>query len=205
MVGTHQHWEQVYQSKPADTVSWYQRHPQTSLQYIAESQVPLDAPLVDVGGGASTLVDHLLDRGYSDLSVLDIAPQALTQAQVRLGARARQVHWLTEDLIRFAPARRYALWHDRAVFHFLLDAEAKAAYLAAARRSLAPGGALILATFAADGPARCSGLDVARYDADALYAWFEADFERMANGGETHVTPWGSEQAFTYLRLRRRD
>jgi trans-aconitate methyltransferase len=171
MVGTHQHWEQVYQSKAADTVSWYQRHPQTSLQYIAESQVPLDAPLVDVGGGASTLVDHLLDRGYSDLSVLDIAPQALTQAQVRLGARARQVHWLTEDLIRFAPARRYALWHDRAVFHFLLDAEAKAAYLAAARRSLAPGGALILATFAADGPARCSGLDVARYDADALYAW----------------------------------
>lgn len=204
MVDTHQHWEQVYQTKPADTVSWYQRHPQTSLQYILESRVPLDAPLLDVGGGASTLVDHLLERGHTDLSVLDIAPQALAQAQARLGAKARHVHWLAEDVTRFVPARHYALWHDRAVFHFLREAEAKAAYLAAARRSLTPGGTLILATFAADGPARCSGLDVARYDADALYACFQADFERMASGHEVHVTPWGSEQAFTYLRLRRR-
>ena len=205
MMDTQQHGEQVYEIKPADTVSWYQAHPSTSLRFIADSQLPLDAPLLDVGGGASTLVDHLLDRGHTDLSVLDISAHALSQAQARLGAaRAARVHWLVDDVTRFAPTRRYALWHDRAVFHFLTEAAARTAYLATLRHSLAPGGMVIMATFAADGPARCSGLEVARYDADSLHASFGGDFERVASGREVHVTPWGAEQAFTYLRLRRR-
>lgn len=198
------HWDQVYGSKSAEAVSWYQPRPDTSLQFIANSQLPLDAPLLDVGGGASTLVDHLLALGHTDVSVLDIAPHALAQSRARLGAdKARQVHWLVEDVTRFAPARRYALWHDRAVFHFLTDATARIAYLDALHRSLAPGGTVIMATFAPDGPARCSGLDVARYDADALYALFGDAFEPMAAAREIHFTPWGSSQAFTYVRLRR--
>lgn len=205
MSDSRHHWEQVYASKPADTVSWYQARPDTSLAFIAESGTAYDAPLIDVGGGASTLVDHLLAEGYSDLTVLDLAAQALAQAQARLGpASARQVQWLVEDATRFAPSRQYALWHDRAVFHFLADDAARAAYVEAVRRSLAPGGTLIVATFAADGPSRCSGLDVSRYDADMLYAQFGHDFEREAAGRDLHETPWGSSQAFTYLRLRRR-
>lgn len=205
MTDTRQHWEQVYGSKANDAVSWYQRHPETSLAFIADSQLPHHAPLLDVGGGASTLVDHLLDAGYTDISVLDIAARALSHSQARLGAdKAQRVHWLVDDVTRFAPSRRYALWHDRAVFHFLTEDASRAAYLAALRHSLAPGGTAIIATFAADGPARCSGLDVARYDADSLHACFGADFERMASGRDVHVTPWGAEQAFTYLRLRRR-
>jgi len=198
------HWDQVYGSKSAEAVSWYQPRPDTSLQFIADSRLPLDAALLDVGGGASTLVDHLLALGHTDVSVLDIAPHALAQSQARLGAdKAQQVHWLVEDATRFAPARRYALWHDRAVFHFLTDATARTAYLDALRRSLAPGGSVVMATFAPDGPARCSGLEVARYDAQALYALFGDAFEPMAAAREIHLTPWGSSQAFTYVRLRR--
>lgn len=205
MPDSRHHWDQVYAIKPADTVSWYQRHPDASLQCIADSQLPHDAPLLDVGGGASTLVDHLLDAGYSDISVLDIAAHALSQAQARLGAdKAQRVRWLVDDVTRFAPSRPYALWHDRAVFHFLTDDASRTAYAAALRRSLAPGGTLIIATFALDGPVRCSGLDVVRYDADGLHACFGDDFERVASGRDMHLTPWGTEQAFTYLRLRRR-
>jgi SAM-dependent methyltransferase len=205
MPDTRHHWEQVYTTKTADAVSWYQPHPETSLALIADSQLPHDAPLLDVGGGASTLVDHLLDAGYTDISVLDIAASALSQARARLGAdKAQRVHWLVDDVTRFTPSRRYALWHDRAVFHFLTDDALRTAYVAALRRSLAPGGTLIIATFALDGPVRCSGLDVVRYDADGLHACLGDDFERMASGREMHLTPWGAEQAFTYLRLRRR-
>ncbi|MFC3652930.1 class I SAM-dependent methyltransferase [Dyella humi] len=206
MSDTRQHWEQVYQSKAADAVSWYQAHPTTSLAFIADSALALDSPIIDVGGGASTLVDHLLELGYSNVTVLDISAPALLQAQARLGAsKARQVHWLPEDVTRFAPSRSYALWHDRAVFHFLTDAAARGDYIATVRRSLAPGGTVIVATFAADGPDRCSGLQVTRYDADTLWALFGSEFERVATGRDMHVTPWGSTQAFTYLRLRRRD
>lgn len=206
MNDTKQHWEHVYRSKSADAVSWYQAHPTMSLAFIADSGMALDAPIIDVGGGASTLVDHLLERGYSDVAVLDISTPALLQAQARLGAaKARQVHWLPEDVTRFAPSRKYALWHDRAVFHFLMDDAARADYIAALRRSLASGGTAVLATFATDGPDRCSGLQVARYDVDTLSALFGSEFERMADGRDVHITPRGATQAFTYLRLHRRD
>lgn len=203
MTDVRPHWEQVYANKAADAVSWYQPRPDTSLGFIADSGIAHDAPLIDVGGGASTLVDHLLHRGHVDVTVLDISSHALAQAQARLGALAQRVHWLVEDVTRFAPSRPYTLWHDRAVFHFLTEDAARASYVAALRRSLAPGGIVVLATFAPDGPTRCSGLDVARYDAQMLCATLGDDFECMATGRDMHVTPWGSSQAFTYLRLRR--
>ena len=206
MVDVRRHWEQVYESKTADAVSWFQARPNTSLAFIADSGLSPNAPMIDVGGGASTLVDHLLDLGYTNLSVLDISAQALAQAKVRLGAvRARRVHWLVQDVTRFVPPQPYALWHDRAVFHFLTDEAARSAYLTALRRSVAPGGTVIVATFATDGPAQCSGLQVARYDANTLSALFGSEFERMATARDMHVTPWGSIQAFTYLRSRRRE
>lgn len=206
MVDTRHYWEQVYETKPADAVSWFQTRPNTSLAFIAESGLSCHAPVIDVGGGASTLVDHLLDLGHTDVSVLDISASALAQAKARLGAaRARRVHWLVQDVTRFTPPHAYALWHDRAVFHFLTDEAARSAYLEAVRRSVAPGGTVILATFATDGPRQCSGLQVARYDANTLSALFGSQFERMATARDMHVTPWGSIQAFTYVRLRRRD
>lgn len=198
------HWDEVYQHKPAHAVSWYQARPDQSLAFIRDSQISPDAPLIDVGGGASTLVDHLLDRHYTDVTVLDISPYGLTQAQTRLGReRARQVQWITQDITQFQPTRRYALWHDRAVLHFLTDAAARAAYVAALERSVAPGGSVIVATFADDGPARCSGLDIARYDAAALRALFGHGYTCLAEARDIHVTPWGSSQAFIYVRLRR--
>ncbi|GLQ95003.1 class I SAM-dependent methyltransferase [Dyella acidisoli] len=206
MVDPRHHWEQVYETKTADAVSWFQTRPNTSLAFIADSGIALDAPLIDVGGGASTLVDHLLDLRHTDVSVLDISSRALAQTKARLGVtKARRVHWLVQDVTHFAPTRRYALWHDRAVLHFLTDESVRSAYVEAVRRSVAPGGTVILATFAANGPTQCSGLQVARYDADALSALFGSEFERMAAARDMHVTPWGSTQAFTYLRLRRRD
>lgn len=204
MSAIQQHWDQVYASKAADAVSWYQRHPATSLGMIADSRLDPEAPLIDIGGGASTLVDHLLDAGHREVSVLDLAAQALAHAQSRLGsAKARRVQWIAADVTQFTPSRSYALWHDRAVFHFLTDETARNAYLSTLRGSLVAGGTAIIATFAADGPTRCSGLDVARYDADALAACFGDGFERVASARDMHVTPWGATQAFTYVRMRR--
>lgn len=203
MTEPHEHWAQVYRTKAVDAVSWYQAKPAVSLALIADSGVARDAPLIDVGGGASTLVDHLLAAGYSDLTVLDLAGEALARSRERLGgASAARVHWLEADVTRFEPPRRYALWHDRAVFHFLTGEPARTAYLATVRRSLMPGGTVVLATFALDGPARCSGLEVVRYDAAALHAAFGADFELQDSRPDAHLTPGGSLQSFIYVRLR---
>lgn len=198
-----QHWEHAYESKASDAVSWYQRRPDVSLSMIRDAGLSLDAPLIDVGGGASTLIDALLDEGRSDLSVLDISSAALSQAQERLGPMASRVEWIVADVLGFAPSKRYALWHDRAVFHFLVDAHDRARYLETLQRSLLPDGQMVIATFAADGPERCSGLPVARYDVASLQAIFGAAFALMESTRETHLTPDGAEQHFTYARLRR--
>ncbi|MBU6199891.1 MAG: methyltransferase domain-containing protein, partial [Xanthomonadaceae bacterium] len=194
----------VYTSKAADAVSWYQAQPRISLDLIAATKLPLDAPLIDVGGGASLLVDRLLTQGRNPLSVLDISATALASARARLGADAAKVRWIEADVREFAPAQRYDLWHDRAVFHFLTDPADRAAYMAALRRSLNPRGHVVMATFALDGPARCSGLDVAHYDAASLHAEFGADFEMRESRREIHLTPTGAEQRFTWVHLRLR-
>ncbi|HSN18130.1 MAG TPA: methyltransferase [Gammaproteobacteria bacterium] len=195
------HWEQVYREKAEDAVSWYQAHPQVSLQLIRACTRPGDA-LIDVGGGASRLVDHLLAEGFTDLTVLDIAAAALERARARLGKAAAKVRWLTADIIQWHPERRYALWHDRAVFHFMTEARDRAAYAARLRESLAPGGHAVIASFALDGPERCSGLPVRRYSPDSLAAEMGVGFRLLESRMEEHLTPMGRSQRFQYSLLR---
>ncbi len=164
-----QHWESVYAGNPADRVSWYQPHAALSMRLIEAAGVPRAGEIVDVGGGASTLVDDLLDAGYRAITVLDLSGAALATARARLGPRAGAVRWIEGDVTRVAFARhRYDLWHDRAVFHFLTDPADRAAYRAQILRAVKPGGHVVMATFAEDGPSECSGLPVMRYDAAAL-------------------------------------
>jgi SAM-dependent methyltransferase len=193
------HWEQVYTTKPATGVSWYAPHLERSLELIERAAGGRDARIIDVGGGASTLVDDLLDRGYRALTVLDLSEQALDVAKARLGARARDVTWLAADATTVAlPDAAYDVWHDRAVFHFLVDRRARERYVARVLRAVRPGGHVIVATFGLQGPERCSGLDVVRYDADALHGEFGEPVVKVDSVREVHRTPWGSEQEFVY-------
>lgn len=199
-----QHWNDIYQAMQATDVSWFQTTPTTSLSLVADSGVMTTAPLIDVGGGASTLIDHLLAAGYEDITVLDIAKSALAQANARLGTDAADVHWLVGDVTTIAlPENQFALWHDRAVFHFLTDVAERARYVAQVERVIRPNGTLIVATFAEDGPERCSNLPVQRYSTEQLAAQFGRSFTLEQTAHEAHTTPWGSVQKFVYVRLRR--
>jgi len=198
------HWEHVYASKGANTVSWYQEHAERSLKLIRATGVARSEPVIDVGGGASTLIDDLLADGYSDLTVIDLSAAALAAARTRLGAQAAAVHWLEADITTVKmPRRHYAVWHDRAVFHFLTTAEERAAYLGAVFHAVRPGGYVIVATFAEDGPAQCSGLPVQRYSADSLHAEFGEAFTLLEHETETHRTPSGTLQQFVYCFCRK--
>ena len=198
------HWEHVYTTKAADAVSWFQAHALTSVRLIRSLVSDLDAPILDVGGGASTLVDDLLDAGYRDLTVLDISRAALEKAQARLGERAAQVRWIEADLLRAdLPRHRTALWHDRAVFHFLTTAEARATYVEQVARAVRPGGHVIVATFGSEGPERCSGLPTVRYDPEGLHDEFGARFALLGHEEEAHPTPFGTVQQFMYCYCRR--
>ena len=181
-------------------------HLEQSLRFIEEAGLDRDAAIIDVGGGASTLVDDLLARGYVNVTVLDISPTAIESAKVRLGERASAVRWLTTDITQSELAAGvYDFWHDRAVFHFLRHEEDRRRYVAAAKQSVRPGGHVLVATFGPEGPARCSGLDVVRYDPDGLHAEFGAAFQRIGSSSEVHATPWGTEQQFVYCYCRVRD
>jgi SAM-dependent methyltransferase len=197
------HWQGIYDRKLAPTVSWFQATPQTSLDLIHETGVTLDARIVDIGGGASTLVDHLLAEGFADLTVLDIATAALDQAQARLGDDAAKITWCPEDVTVWVPGLPFDLWHDRAVFHFLTDAGDRAKYRAALQQGLKPGGWAIIATFALDGPERCSGLPVVRYSHDTLATELGAAFSLVNSGREEHVTPGGTHQNFVCSVFRK--
>jgi SAM-dependent methyltransferase len=193
------HWERVYRTKPADEMSWFRPHLDTSLELIKKTGVDANAPILDVGGGASTLVDDLVAAGYSDLTVLDVSAAALDAARDRLGPRASAVAWVAGDATRAdLPTARFKVWHDRAVFHFLTDAEDRRRYVQQVRHAVAPGGHVIVATFGPEGPQRCSGLPTARYDAEALYAEFGRDFELVDRREERHCTPEGVDQQFIY-------
>ena len=194
------HWESVYGARPFTDVSWYQARPETSLAFIEASGVAVDAPVVDVGGGASTLVDCLLERGFTDLTVVDIAAAALDQARMRLGARADDIDWQVADVLEFRPPRRFALWHDRAVLHFLTAAADRDRYRQSLRHTLAPGGHLVLATFGTQGPQKCSGLPVRRYDVGMLGELLGPEFGICEDATEIHRTPGGGEQQFLYTR-----
>ena len=195
------HWDAVYGRLGPAGVSWYQPVPAMSLELVADLGIPPDTAVVDVGGGASDLAGSLLGRGFSDVSVLDVSPAALDVARGRIGPRPG-VHWIEHDLLTWAPPRRYGLWHDRAVFHFLVDARDRDRYLRVLSAAVAPGGHVIVATFAADGPEQCSGLPVARYDPGALAELLAGMVEVVATRREEHVTPGGRIQPFTWVAGR---
>lgn len=198
------HWENVYSTKATDEVSWFQEHPELSLKLIRDSGVPLTASIIDVGGGASTLVDDLLANDYASVAVLDLSGAALATAKVRLGNRASGVQWLEANVIEAEfPAHIYDVWHDRAVFHFLITAEERQAYVQAVLHAVKPGGLVIVATFAEDGPTKCSGLPVMRYGANELHAEFGEPFLLLGHEKESHHTPSGNEQKFVYCFCRK--
>ena len=200
------HWDRVYTSKPAHAVSWYQEHAEQSLRLIRDTGTGTGARVIDVGGGASTLVDDLLDAGYNGITVLDLSAAALAAARARLGPLATRVAWLEADITKVElPASAYDVWHDRAVFHFLIDAEQRAAYVRAVLRATKPGGHVIVATFAEDGPTQCSGLPTRRYSAGELHAEFGQPFELLKHEREVHQTPSGTLQKFVYCYCRKSD
>ena len=199
------HWENVYATKRSDAVSWYQPTPVRSLQLIESVGIGRNSSIIDVGGGDSTLADALLARGVGYVTVVDISGQALDRARRRLGERAEDIVWVEGDVTAMElPPGAFDIWHDRAVFHFLVDAGDRERYVRAASDAVKPGGALIVATFAADGPAQCSGLAVMRYAPSGLAAAFAPAFELETAVTDEHVTPSGASQRFTYVVLRRR-
>ena len=199
-----QHWETIYQTKALEEVSWYQPTPKTSLALIEKLQLPKDAPIADIGGGDSFLVDHLLDLGYQNITVLDISEAALLRAQHRLGERAGAVHWICADAAQFQPQQHYAVWHDRAAFHFLTDEQDIQNYIETASRAIVPGGHLILARFSDQGPTKCSGIAIRQYIAEAIESLFTVHFEMEESFTLNHPTPSGNTQNFVFCRMKRK-
>jgi len=198
-----EHWEQVYSSKPPERLGWYKPRLQTSLDWITDLSLDSDAPIIDVGGGASTLVDDLLDRGYSAITVLDLAAPALDLIKARLGETGSTVTWLCGDVTEIALRdNAFELWHDRAVFHFLTEAADRERYRKNLCRALRPGGYVIIGTFAPEAPPRCSGLPVQRYDLESLRETLGDAFELRRHQKEMHVTPGGVEQMYLYCEFR---
>ncbi len=198
-----EHWDNIYSDKKAVEVSWYQQYPQRSVALIKASGVDLSASIIDIGGGASTLVDALLKAGYKKLSVLDISHAAIEQAKTRLASQVGKVEWLEQDITKFVAKEKFDVWHDRAVFHFLTDEDDRASYVKAMRSALKPGGHAIVATFDLDGPEKCSGLDIVRYSPETMSAVFGESFKLLETQTEKHVTPGGVSQSFVYCRFIR--
>jgi SAM-dependent methyltransferase len=200
-----EHWESVYGGKAPDRLSWYRPHLDESLRRVAAAKIEPTAAIIDVGGGASTFVDDLLDGGYSNVTVLDLSATALETAKRRLGDRASAVRWICADVTQVDLGEHaYDFWHDRAVFHFLTDRATRARYVGAVRRALRSGGHVVVATFGPNGPEQCSGLDVTRFTPDAIHAELGDGFIKLAESTEIHKTPWGGEQEFVYCHCRDR-
>lgn len=192
------HWQAIYDVKPLDTCSWYQPIPTTSLDLITAMSLPQDAPILDVGGGDGFLVDHLLARGFTDVTVLDISSKAIERAKDRLGEDASRVKWIVEDVTTFEPDRPYALWHDRAAFHFLTSSEDRKAYLKALRVGTSVASKVIVATFSTNGPTKCSGTVIRQHDDVSLKETFAADWTPIRTFSIEHVTPSGGVQEFVF-------
>lgn len=197
------HWQKVYAEKPPTEVRWFQAEPVLSLKFIEHCHLDFSDPVIDVGGGASVLVDRLLERGFSELAVLDVSATALAASRQRLGTSAARVKWIESDITQFAPQRPFALWHDRAVFHFLTDPDDRKRYVAALKAALRPGGHVIMAPFAVGGPERCSGLPIIQYDAGKIRAELGPGLRLVEEQAECHMTPAGRAQAFSCFRLQR--
>jgi ubiquinone/menaquinone biosynthesis C-methylase UbiE len=202
-VDAQSHWEHIYQTKKASQLSWYRAHLEKSLELIASAAKGRDARIIDVGGGESTLIDDLLERGYQRVSVLDISQKAIDVTRDRLGERGDSVSWLVGDITTMElPKQQYEVWHDRAVFHFLTESAKREAYVQQVREAVKVGGHVIVASFGPTGPRTCSGLDVVRYDADSLHGEFGAQFQLVKHVEEQHQTPFGTTQEFVYCYCR---
>ena len=195
------HWQNVYTTKNEKEVSWFQERPDISVEFIAATGAGPNSTIVDIGGGASRLADTLLDEGYRNLTVLDLSEAALASSRERIGRRAATVKWIAADITTWQPTKRYDVWHDRAAFHFLTGESDRRAYVSCLETALRDGGQAIIATFALNGPERCSGLPVARYDGASLAAILGPRFRLLANRVDEHRTPWGAGQVFQYSRF----
>jgi SAM-dependent methyltransferase len=196
------HWENVYETKNPDQVSWTQKKPQTSLDFIKSSGLDKGARIIDIGGGDSNLVDFLLEEGYENITVLDISAKALEKAKERLGDAAAKVKWIATDITAFQPMETYDIWHDRAAFHFLTTQEQVSKYIDIAEKNV--NTFLILGTFSKNGPTKCSGLDIQQYDEESLSGKFEAGFDKIKCITEDHMTPFGTTQNFVFCSFKKR-
>ena len=196
------HWENVYTTKDENEVSWFQQSPAPSFELITQAGATHASAIIDIGGGASRLVDHLVGQGFEDVTVLDLSGAALEAAKRRLERRADPVHWVVADATAWEPVKAYDIWHDRAAFHFLTEEKDRAAYIARLTQGVKAGGHAIIATFALDGPEKCSGLPVARYDGASLAWTLGSKFQLVHTRRHEHTTPWGSRQMFQFSVFR---
>lgn len=201
---TKQHWENVFATKQETEVSWFQLYPKTSIEFLELFQLPIDANIIDIGGGDSHLVDALLDKGYQNIWVLDISANALERAKLRLGERAKQIHWVVSDVTEFAPPVQFDFWHDRAAFHFLINNDAINKYVSIAEKGITPNGYLILGTFSENGPKKCSGLEIQQYNESSMSARFEVAFTRIKCIEENHTTPFDTVQNFLFCSFQKK-
>ncbi|WP_341904187.1 class I SAM-dependent methyltransferase [Fluviicola taffensis] len=197
------HWEEIYQTRELKDVSWFQVKPETSLSFFEKWNVPITAKVIDIGGGDSFLVDHLLDLGYQDISVLDISASAIERAKQRLGNRAEQVKWIVSDVTAFQPTEKYDFWHDRAAFHFLVNEEDLSNYIKIAHEGLNPSGILVIGTFSEQGPKKCSGIEIKQYSEASMTDRFTPLFEKLDCITVDHKTPFDTIQNFVFCTFRK--
>ncbi|WP_430401622.1 class I SAM-dependent methyltransferase [Fluviicola sp.] len=197
------HWEEIYQTKELKDVSWFQPKPETSLSFFEKWNVPTTAKVIDIGGGDSFLVDHLLDLGYQDISVLDISASAIERAKQRLGNRAEQVKWIISDITDFQPTEKYDFWHDRAAFHFLVNEKDISNYMKIAHEGLNPSGVLVIGTFSEQGPKKCSGIEIKQYSEVNMTDRLKALFEKLNCITVDHKTPFDTIQNFVFCTFRK--
>jgi len=197
------HWENIYETKSLEEVSWYQPTPETSLEFIQNLSLEKDASIIDIGGGDSFLVDHLLESGYTNITVLDISEKAIERAKERLGKNAEKVKWIVSDITKFEPAEKYDIWHDRAAFHFLTDDNDISAYLEIAGKAVKQNGRLFIGTFSENGPKKCSGIEIRQYSEDSLSETFGSEFRKINCFTVDHKTPFDTVQNFIFCSFRK--
>ncbi len=203
-ISEQQHWDKVYTTKTEDEVSWFQPYPKTSMEFVELFKLPLDANIIDIGGGDSHFVDALLDKGYQNIWVLDISANAIERAKLRLGARASKVYWIVSDVTEFEAPVQFDFWHDRAAFHFLTTEDEIFKYGSIAADAIKKDGYLILGTFSEYGPKKCSGLEIKQYSEASMSARFDIDFDRIKCIHEDHITPFNTVQNFLFCSFKKR-
>jgi SAM-dependent methyltransferase len=198
------HWDAIYSTKSEEEVSWFQPYPKTSMEFVELFRLPLDANIIDIGGGDSHFVDALLDKGFENIYVLDISAAAIEKTKRRLGERSSKIHWIVSDVTEFKPPVRFDLWHDRAAFHFLTTEDKIYKYVSIAEEAIRQNGYLILGTFSEDGPEKCSGLEIKKYSEASMSARFEVSFQRIKCVHEDHITPFDTVQNFLFCSFQKK-